>query len=107
MLQNLLFTMSYLGEVALVDFDSPISNTKKTFETTLIDENASCHIALGSGFPECIKGGNKLSMKELKKIGMNESKNHVDFMIGTKDLTIKADTKDGHIVIMKDGNLVI
>ena len=98
---------SYLGEVALVNYNSPISNTNKLFKTTLIDENASCHIALGSGFLECIKDGNALDKKTLDKLGINSSKNHVDFMIGTKDLTIEADTKDGHITIMKKGNLVI
>ena len=99
--------MTSLGEVALVDYDSPISNTKVVFGTTLIDENAACHIALGCGFSECIKDGDKLSRAELKKLGVNTAKNHVDFMIGTKDLTIEADTKDGRITIMKNGNLII
>ncbi len=99
--------MASLGEAALVDYDSPISNTKVVFGTTLIDENASCHIALGSGFSECIKNGNKLSAAELKKLGVNTAKNHVDFMIGTKDLTIEAETKNGRITIMKNGNLII
>ena len=98
---------SFLGEVAIVNYNSPISNTNKLFKTTLIDENAACHLALGSGFTECIKDGNKLSEDELDKLGINTSKNHVDFMIGTKDLTIKADTKKGKLVIMKDGNLII
>ncbi len=98
---------SFLGEVALVNYDSPISNTNLLFKSTLIDENASCHLALGSGFLECISNGNKLSDKELDAIGLNSSKNHVDFMIGSKDLTIEADTKDGHITIMKNGNLTI
>ncbi len=98
---------AFLGEAAIVNYNSPISNTNKLFKTTLIDENAACHLALGSGFTECIKDGNKLSEEELDKLGINSSKNHVDFMIGTKDLTIKADTKKGKITIMKDGNLVI
>ena len=98
---------SYLGEAALVNYDSPISNTNKIFKTTLIDENAACHIALGSGFLECLKDSDKLDQKELDKRGINSSKNHVDFMIGTKDLTIEAETKDGNVVIMKNGNLII
>lgn len=98
---------AYLGEVALVNYNSPISNTNKVFKTTLIDENASCHIALGSGFLECLKDGEKLSKEELDTIGINSSKNHVDFMIGTKDLLIEADTNKGRITIMKNGNLVI
>jgi len=98
---------SYLGEVALVNYDSPISNTNKVFKSTLFDENASCHIALGSGFMECLENGDEMSEDELDKKGLNLSKNHVDFMIGTKDLTIEADTKDGKIIIMENGNLVI
>lgn len=97
----------YLGEVALVDYDSPISNTNIVFGTTLIDENASCHIALGSGFLECLENGNDLKDDELEDLGFNKSKNHVDFMIGTEDLTIEADTKEGHITIMENGNIVL
>ncbi len=97
----------YLGEVALVDYNSPISNTNKVFETTLIDENASCHLALGSAFPDCVKNGNNLSKDELNEIGLNTSSNHVDFMIGTKDLLVEAETSNGTVVIMKNGNLVI
>lgn len=98
---------AYLGEAAIVNYDSPISNTNKVFKSTLFDENASCHLALGNGFIECVKDGDKLSKEELKKLGVNFSKNHVDFMIGTEDLTIEADTKDGKVTIMKDGNLII
>lgn len=98
---------SYLGEVALVNYDSPISNTKMIFKSTLFDENAACHLALGSGFPECIKDASKYDSKELEAIGLNSSKNHVDFMIGTKDLSVEAETENGKIIIMKDGNLVI
>jgi len=98
---------SYLGEVALVNYNSPISNTKMIFKNTLFDENASCHLALGSGFLECLKESDKYSEKELDSLGMNSSKSHVDFMIGTKDLLVEADTKKGKITIMRDGNLVI
>ena len=98
---------SYLGECALVNYNSPISNTNKVFKTTLLDENASCHLALGAGFLECVKGSDKLTDEELKKVGINPSKNHVDFMIGTKDLEIEAECDKGRITIMKNGNLVI
>lgn len=98
---------AYLGEAALVNYDSPISNTKLVFKSTLFDENASCHLALGNGFTECIKDGNKLSNEELKEAGINLSKNHVDFMIGTEDLIIEAETNEGSITIMENGNLVI
>ena len=97
----------YLGEVALVNFDSPISNTGLVFGTTLFDENASCHLALGDGFPHCIVGGEKFSSDELLSSGINQSKNHVDFMIGTKDLKIEAETNKGKKMIFEDGNFVI
>ena len=94
----------YLGECALVEKDSPIAKEKIIYKTTLIDENASCHLALGQGFPECIKNGLKLTKEELLKKGINFSKNHVDFMIGTDDLTIIGETDKETITIFKDGN---
>lgn len=98
---------SFLGEVALVNYDSPISNSNIIFESTLFDENASCHLALGNGFIECIKNGDEMSKDELVDLGVNFSKNHVDFMIGTNDLIIFADTNKGKIKIMENGNLII
>lgn len=95
---------SYLGEVALVNNDSPISNTGIVYGTTLLDENASCHLALGNGFAECIEGGESMSEEELIEIGVNPSKNHVDFMIGTPDLQISVETNQGKKIIFKDGN---
>ena len=74
---------SMLGEVALVDINSKISKTNILFYETLYDENASCHIAVGRGFKECIKDANNLTDKELEDLGYNKSKNHVDMMIGT------------------------
>lgn len=95
----------YLGEAALVEYDSPISNLGFNFGTTLIDENASCHIALGAGFSECIKGGLNMTVEQLKEKGINDSKQHVDFMIGTKDLNIVGETIDGKsIPIFENGN---
>lgn len=95
----------YLGECALVEYASPISNLNITFKTTLIDENASCHLALGAGFPECLDNGIGLSDEELMEKGINVSKTHVDFMIGTPDLKIIGTTKDGkEIPIFVDGN---
>jgi len=98
---------AYLGEAALVNYNSPISNTNKVFKSTLFDENASCHLALGSGYIECIKDAEAKSEEELKELGVNNSKNHVDFMVGTEDLVIEAETKDGTITIMENGDLVI
>ena len=98
---------SYLGEVALVNYNSPISNTGLIFKTTLFDENASCHLALGDGFKEAIEDGENYSDDELLKKGINRSKQHVDFMIGTKDLEIIAQTDKGNIVLFKNGNFNI
>lgn len=95
----------YLGEAALVPYDSPISNSKVLFYTTLYDENAACHLALGDGFPTTIPGGDKLTKEELLKRGINQSDVHVDFMIGTKDLKIVGTDFDGvEHLIFEDGN---
>lgn len=85
----------YLGECALVEKTSPIARMNFSVGTTLIDENASCHLALGAGFRECLKDGNSYTDEELLNIGVNISKGHTDFMIGTSDLNITALTKDG------------
>lgn len=97
----------YLGEVALVDYDSKINQTGILFETTLFDENASCHFAVGQGFPECFQEGISRSTEELVSMGMNQSKIHVDFMIGTRDLEIVATLQDGtEVLLMKNGKLI-
>ncbi|MEA4825740.1 MAG: aminopeptidase [Clostridium sp.] len=95
----------YLGEIALVPYDSPISNLKTIFFNTLFDENASCHLAIGNAYPVCIKDGEEMSKEELDKNGVNSSLTHVDFMVGTKDLQIIGVTSEGNeIQIFKDGN---
>lgn len=94
----------YLGECALVEVDSPIAKMNKVFGTTLIDENASCHLALGEGFAECIEGGLNMNNDELLSNGINRSKTHVDFMIGTDDLDIVATLRNGEeINIFENG----
>lgn len=96
---------SYLGEVALVDYDSPISKSNVIFKNTLYDENASCHLALGASFAECIKGGLDKSNEELLDMGLNYSHTHVDFFIGNRDLKITAYLQNGDKkVIMENGN---
>lgn len=97
----------FLGEVALVEKNSPISNTGIVFEDILFDENSSCHLALGDGKALNIKGGANMSEEELDESGINSSKIHVDFMIGTSDLNIEADTKYGTVLIFKNGNFNI
>ncbi|TVX99041.1 aminopeptidase [Cohnella terricola] len=86
---------SYLGEIALVPHDSPISNMNRVFYNTGIDENASCHFALGSAYPVNLEGGTKLSPDELLERGANVSLTHVDFMIGCADLDIDGELPDG------------
>ena len=94
-----------LGEVALVPYDSPISNSNIIFFNTLYDENASCHLALGSSYPSCIKNGENMNKEELLNAKANFSLTHVDFMIGTKDTNIIGIKNDGtEIPIFKDGN---
>lgn len=87
-----------LGECALVPFESPIRQSGVTFCETLFDENAVCHLALGRGFDMCIKDYDKYTKDELKAKGINDSFIHVDFMIGTADLKIEAETFDGRTV---------
>jgi len=96
---------SYFGEVALVPYDSPISNQGILYYNTLFDENARCHLAFGEAYPECLEGGPDMSRDELKAHGLNWSINHVDFMVGTKDLLIVGKTHDGkEIPVFIDGN---
>lgn len=98
----------YLGEVALVPYDSPISNTNIIFYNTLFDENASCHLALGRAYPTCLEGGAEMSDVELKNNGANSSLTHVDFMVGSPDLNIDGETADGKIEpIFRNGNWAI
>ncbi|MEG0451892.1 MAG: aminopeptidase [Coprobacillus sp.] len=95
----------YLGEIALVPYDSLISQMNILFYNTLFDENASCHLAIGRGFSECIENGLQMNKEQLFEKGINNSLTHVDFMIGTADLSIIAKLKDGkELVVFKDGN---
>ncbi len=97
-----------LGEVALVPYDSPISNQGILFYDPLFDENASCHFALGEAYPFCLEGGEDMGEDELKSNGANISNTHVDFMVGTKDLEIIGVTSDGkEIQVFFNGNFVI
>ena len=94
-----------LGECALIPFDSPINNSGVLFYNTLFDENASCHLALGHGFNECLKGYENYTNDQCKERGINDSMIQVDFMIGAKDMSIVGITKTGERVqIFRDGN---
>ena len=96
---------AYLGECALVPYDSPICQSGLLFYNTLFDENAACHLALGAGFTNVLKDYDKYTVKECYEKGINESMIHVDFMIGTEDLSITAITRSGdRIPVFSNGN---
>ena len=96
-----------LGELALVPYDSPISNQRILYYSTLFDENARCHVAVGNGYTSCVDGFENLTKEEMNEMGVNESQVHVDFMIGTADLSITG-YKDGKAIpIFRNGNWVI
>ena len=106
-LKNLLTSdegSSYLGEVALVPHRSPISTMGILFLTTLFDENASCHLALGNAYPENVQGGADMTAEELAAAGANHSKEHCDFMFGSADMRIVGTRHDGsQVVIFENG----
>ena len=97
----------YLGELALVPYDSPIRNLDILFYNTLFDENAACHLAIGSGFNECVKNGLSMNKEQLLEKGINDSFRHVDFMFGTSDLSVVGVLEDNtEMVIFENGNFV-
>lgn len=97
-----------MGEVALVPYDSPVSNLNILFYNTLFDENASCHLAIGKAYPVSLRGGESMTREELLDAGINDSLVHVDFMFGTPDLEIDGLTKDGQrAAIFRKGNFAL
>ncbi len=96
---------AYLGECALVPQDSPIARSGLLFYNTLFDENAACHLAIGMGFPETIRGFQDMNWDDLRALGLNDSMVHEDFMVGCDSMDITATCRDGSVVqIFKDGN---
>ena len=98
LLQELIGTddgAKYLGEIALVPHESPISASNVLFFNTLFDENASNHFAIGEAYPTCVEGARGLSHSELEKMGINTSIVHEDFMIGSADMDIMGELQDG------------
>ena len=93
----------YLGEIALVESDSPIAKTNLVFCSTLFDENASCHFALGQSYHLPVNGSDQMTKEELEEVGLNSSPIHVDFMMGTDDMNIEAETRYGRKLIFKQG----
>ena len=95
---------AYLGECALVPYDSPIRQSGILFYNTLFDENAACHLALGMGFADTIRGFEEKTLEECRALGVNDSMIHEDFMIGSADLSIDAVCEDGKTVaIFRNG----
>ncbi len=92
-----------IGEVALIGKNSPIKKQNVLFYNTLFDENASCHLAIGKAYPTTIKNGNKMKKSKLRKMGANDSIEHVDFMIGTDDLIVEGVKGNEKITVFNDG----
>ena len=96
---------SYLGECALVPQRSPICESGLLFYSTLFDENAACHLAVGAGFTDTIRDNHSKTLEECRALGINESMVHEDFMIGCDTMNIDAICDDGKVVpIFRDGN---
>ena len=108
LLQDLIKTdegSAYLGEVALVPHESPISNSNILYFNTLFDENASNHLAIGAAYPTCFEGGRDLSEDQLEEKGINVSVTHEDFMIGSAEMDIDGFLEDGTVdPIFRKGN---
>ena len=96
---------SYLGECALVPQRSPICESGLLFYSTLFDENAACHLAVGAGFTDTIRDNHSKTLEECRALGINESMVHEDFMIGCDTMNIDAICADGKVVpIFRNGN---
>ena len=96
---------AYLGECALVPYDSPICQSGLLFYETLFDENAACHLALGMGFADTIDDFQHKTLDECRALGVNDSMIHEDFMIGSRDMNIDAICEDGKVVpVFRNGN---
>ena len=96
---------SYLGECALVPQRSPICESGLLFYSTLFDENAACHLAIGAGFTDTIRDNHSKTLEECRALGINESMVHEDFMIGCDTMNIDAICADGKVVpIFRNGN---
>lgn len=98
----------YLGEVALVEENNEIAKSNAIFNNILFDENASCHLAIGAGYPICLKNHKEINDDELLDYGCNKSSVHIDFMVGSKNLVISALTYDNkEVLIFKNGRFKI
>lgn len=97
-----------MGEIALVDDTSPIARSGLVFQNILLDENASCHFALGAAYPTCLEGGDTMDDPQLDELGANISNQHLDFMIGSTSMDIDAATADERdVAIMRQGRFLL
>lgn len=95
----------HLGEVALVGLDSPIAQSGVFFEHTLLDENASCHVALGKAYATCLEGGSAMTSDQLEALGCNESVIHTDLMFGSAEVSVTAvESAQGEVPLIVDGS---
>ena len=95
----------FLGEVAIVPYDTPISRQGITYIHTLFDENAGCHTAVGNAYSKCIEGGLQMTPEELEAAGLNVCKFHEDCIFGTKETKIDGTTYEGEkITIFEHGD---
>lgn len=98
----------FLGEVAIVPDDSPISELGIIFKNTLFDENAACHLAFGNAYPRCVEAGETMTPEQLEQHGLNTSIIHMDFMIGSGELDIVGELASGERVnVLKRGKWVL
>lgn len=98
----------YLGEIAIVPHNTPISLSELTYFLLLFDENAGCHIALGNAYAKCLKDGTKMSKQELESKGLNVAETHTDIVFGTPKTKIVGYTQSGEeILTFKNGKFQI
>ena len=97
-----------LGEVAFVPVGSSVGKTGLLFLKTLFDENSSCHLALGTGFPDLMPGFENMTLEQIREAGVNDSLTHVDFMIGDETYCATGSMSDGRRVkLLENGKRVI
>ncbi len=93
----------HLGELALIGEDSAIARADLFFDATLLDENASSHVALGNGYVQAVAGGESMSSRQLDDLGVNRSLIHTDIMFGSKDVTVVAECREGEVALIEEG----